>query len=249
MENLKNRRAELMLSINNLNSKYHKLIDSFLKTCFPNTVWFVNFFDADHLNISMELESTYSNGTHRKYTIEIDHGYKSWYSYNDDEQFHMNINPFTGGTFTLLENNELREYYGMVGNLCSNENFRNGLIELLKKYYVEYSPINEEMKSVRNEISKIERVEAEANRLAKKNEEYIKYKTGAETITDGYFVIDTGDGVITNPDERIIYRKKPVKILAGPMSYQEANVEVNSYYKSEYHKYKAVEVSKIKFTE
>lgn len=249
IENLEIRCEELWCSIKALNKHYSDLINNILNEYFPDTKWYVTSFDKDHVYISINLDETYSDGTYKRYTIEIDHGYSSCFSIKDDEQFHLNINPFTAGSFTLLENNSLREYFGMVGNLCTNEEFRNELIDILKIYYIEFKPINEEYRKVEREIDSIKRDIAEQERLAQKNETYNNYKTSAMTITDGYFVIDTGESCITNPDERIIYRKKPVRICKGPMNYNDAYTEMRSYYKSEYHKYKVVEVSKIKFTE
>lgn len=249
LETLEIRGKELWGTIIALNKHYYNIVDNLLIKYFPDTKWYVTSFDKDRVHISINLNETYADGSFKRYTIEIDHGYSSCFSIKDDEHFHLNINPFTAGSFTLLENNSLREYYGMVGNLCSNEEFRNELIDILKIYYIEFKPINEEYRKVQREIDSINRDIAEQKRLAQKNETYNTYKTAALTNTDGYFVIDTGASCITNPDERTIYRKKPVKILAGPFNYQVATAEMRSYYKSEYHKYKVVEVSKIKFTE
>lgn len=249
LETLKNSSEELRETIISLNNKYSTIIDDLLIKHFPNTKWHVTSFDKSYLNISMNLEDKYSDGTYKKHTIDIRHGYSSSYSTNDDKKFQLTINPFTAGEFTLLENNSLREYYGMVGNICSNEEFRNELIDVLNMYYNEFNPINEKYREINREICSIELEIVKQEKLANKNKEYNNYKYAALTITDGYFVIDTGDTCITDSDERIIYRKKPVKILAGPMNYDDAYTEMCSYYKSKYNKYKVVEVSKIKFTE
>ena len=249
LETLKNSSDELWGTIIALNKHYYNIVDNLLIKYFPDTKWHVTSFDKDHVHISINLNETYSDGSFKKYTIEINHGYSSCFSRKDDERFHLNINPFTAGSFTLLENNSLREYYGMVGNICSNEEFRNELIDILKTYYIEFKPINEKYYKVEREINSIKRDIAEQERLAQKNETYNTYKTAALANTDGYFVIDTDESCITDSDERIIYRKKPVKILAGPMNYDDAYAEMCSYYKSKYNKYKVVEVSKIKFTE
>lgn len=210
--------------------------------------WHFDSLYDTHANLRMASGETYKDGSPKYLSIEIKHGY----SFSDKTDYKFTINPFSCGSIDIMGDNCYKEYFMATGAVFSNVEFHTAIRSILFNYDQSRIEIVKKIRDIERIYEKAEHEKREAEMIASAYTKCDEIIAAKEKNTDLYVVIDKGDECVIfsgMPDaikHIYTYRNKAVKIMAGPISYNEAYKEMKSYYKSDYHKYQVIEISKLK---
>lgn len=101
--------------------------------------------------------------------LEINFGY-DWV---ENDKFTFEINPYSTGSFPLLNTSSSKDYYILVGILCSNKALCIDIYDLVKQYSDNIKPINEQICKINEDL-----IREKLDSLSSKNLEDTKLEQG-----------------------------------------------------------------------
>lgn len=221
--------------------EYKDKINVLLSEFLPS--WYVSSLYEESLRFERKSETEfYKNGSPRTYEIQLYHGRDYW-TKGDRNRFELNVSAM--GSFDILGNNDIKQYYVACGTILSNNVFNLELDSLLTEFYQKIRDINNYLEDLNREeeIREDERKDKEIREANKQNFN-LCITSFAENLEDKYVVLKKVQETYAN----CYYRKSPFTLETPAVCLSDAEcMKRVMQIENRYAEFKIIPANKVKF--
>lgn len=234
---LESAKSQFRANINEYTDKINALLNEFLPS------WYVCRLTDSICELERKSETMFFkvSNTPMTYDIQIYHGKNYWETGRN--RFELNIS--ARGSFSILGDNDIKQYYLACGVILSNNVFNLELESLLIEFYEKYQVIKNYLSEIQREIQYREdtRKDEEAKAIIK--EKFDKYLPSFNGNLEGkYVVLKKSSDSFAN----CYYRKAPFTLESSASSENECySVKRLLQTENRYAEFKIIPANKVKF--
>ena len=220
--------------------EYKDKINALLAEFLPS--WYVSSLYEESCRFERKSETEfYRNGSPCTYEIQLYHGRDYWTKGRN--RFELNVSAM--GSFNILGNNDIKQYYIACGIILSNNEFNLELDSLLTEFYQELRIIKNYLDDLNREedIREFEKKEAETREKNKKNFD-LCIVSFSENLEGKYVVLKKA----TDSQANCYYRKASFTLETPAVLMRDAeSMKRVMQIENRYAEFKIVPANKVKF--